>query len=346
MQGVQDGKQATTRAGREAADLWRQVWHLMDEIGDGVRVSKVKAHTSWWDVWDGKITLRDRGGNEAADAAAKAMLNEALLEAPIRNFSVQAARAMLWAKWIVKYASDWLDDADPMDDVPAVPAERRERGESESNKLEHQVWEVGSLSMCSRCGRQEQLRAGRRGYRADACKGSAGGRALAHATGNKNWVWAHHLHSEADMRKKGAWLIQRGRVPPSMVTDEPLQGAGAGEEGHALAETHPDGSEEGWRPWLDDLAWLYLPHLEQGSARRMEEDLQAKWASGAARTPAGHLLRSSGSTVWCLRCACFARQRHGSGLKSTCEPRRDNSSLIRTKRLQSGLHPLTGEPLK
>ena len=168
VQGIQDGKQATTRAGREAADLWRQVWHLMDEIGDGVRVSKVKAHTSWWDVWDGKITLRDRGGNEAADAAAKAMLNEALLEAPIRNFSVQAARAMLWAKWIVKYASDWLDDADPMDDVPAVPAERRERGESESNKLEHQVWEDGNLSMCSRCGRQEQLRAGRRGYRVDA----------------------------------------------------------------------------------------------------------------------------------------------------------------------------------
>ena len=90
----------------------------MDELGEGVTIKKVKAHTTWWDVLDRRITVEERRGNEEADEAAKAVLKEVLREAPIASFTAQLARATGWARWIVKYAEQWVAGANPMEEVP------------------------------------------------------------------------------------------------------------------------------------------------------------------------------------------------------------------------------------
>ncbi len=71
VDGFTKGRRWCTRAGGEAADLWRLVWHRMEDIGGGVEIRKVKAHTTWIDVLKGRISREDRDGNAAADAAAK-----------------------------------------------------------------------------------------------------------------------------------------------------------------------------------------------------------------------------------------------------------------------------------
>ena len=67
VQGSQQGREWCVSSKSFAADLWRTVWDVYDDIGEGVEVIKVKAHTSWWDVLAGRIAARDRAGNHLAD---------------------------------------------------------------------------------------------------------------------------------------------------------------------------------------------------------------------------------------------------------------------------------------
>ena len=176
-----------------------------------------------------------------------------------------------------------------------------------------------------------------RGFRADACNGSAGGRALAHATGNRNHVWSHFLHSVSSLCMKGHSIVKRSHVPGHMVDEsmeEEEEERGLGAAGRGQVE------EEVSAPWMRDPEWLYLPHLQQD---RQEELKTRKTASG--RTDKQHLLRASGAIIWCLRCGCFAALRHGKGLKGQCQPGKNSSARVRIARLQAGRHPLTGAHL-
>ncbi len=48
--GLGRGREWCTQPCRDGADLWRQVWHYLDELGPGVTHDKVKAHTEVGDV--------------------------------------------------------------------------------------------------------------------------------------------------------------------------------------------------------------------------------------------------------------------------------------------------------
>ena len=54
------------------ADLWKQVHGLLNMRGDQVRMSKVKGHATIHDVAKGRVSERDKMGNDAADCLAKA----------------------------------------------------------------------------------------------------------------------------------------------------------------------------------------------------------------------------------------------------------------------------------
>ena len=105
VRGFQQGKQWCVNSRSCGADIWREVWEVYDEIGGGVEVRKVKAHTFWWDVLAGKITARNRAGNHLAAQEAKKALHEAKREAPTGSFNAHLARAALWNRWLVKYAT-------------------------------------------------------------------------------------------------------------------------------------------------------------------------------------------------------------------------------------------------
>ncbi len=107
VDGVERGREWCLDARREGADLWRLIWAALDDVGDGVHVVKVKAHTSWREVAMGLITLRDQRGNAMADATAKAALASLLRASPTGSFDGKLARALSWHKWVLRYAETW-----------------------------------------------------------------------------------------------------------------------------------------------------------------------------------------------------------------------------------------------
>ena len=57
---------------RDGADMWREVWARIKEIGLGIHIVKVKAHLQFAYVQRGIISQQDWCGNGLADAGAKA----------------------------------------------------------------------------------------------------------------------------------------------------------------------------------------------------------------------------------------------------------------------------------
>ena len=170
---------------------------------------------------------------------------------------------------------------------------RREenREASQRTTLGHEIWEMGETWVCRRCGRQSEKHDVRRMLKSSPCFGSAGGRAVAHATGNRNYIWNRHALSATGLQEQGARMVQRSGIPGSMIDEDKLgemEGTYAeklkcsvrgGAEGvYAYAVEHGDGlfgggNEDGggWRPWEEDPQWLYLPHLSEERGREAKK---------------------------------------------------------------------------
>ena len=338
------------------ADIWREVWDVCEDIGEGAEIVKVKAHTSWWDVLGGRITARNRAGNHLADYEAKKALRLAKLEAPAGAFNAHLRRATLWAKWLVKYATNFVKDTT----MDQEQAERCRAQTDEGARVEgkqratmtHEKWKLGERLLCRRCGREEGEEKGSGRALGDACKGSAGGRALAHAMDCANFIWKECRYTEGELIVKGGTMLQASRVPENMVVEgtREQEAPGRAHEGEA---TRARQASEQAAPWLQDPQWLYLPHLQEDRAEagkeqvgRSDEEqgggLSTQWHKGVG----GHLLRATGALIWCARCACHAIKRHGTGLKGACVIRRRDATQKRLQRLHAGRHPVTGQLLR
>ena len=221
----------------------------------------------------------------------------------------------------MKYAEDWKDDAtmgqEQAEEMGAQLEGEERRGEKDRATMTHERWEEGNVVVCRRRGRREERTGVGRRPLDDACLGSAGGRALAHATGNKNFVWKEFKHTEGEFVRNGATLIQRSRVPGSMVD-------GDREEEEAMSqivqsEARDDGGYE--QAWMRDPVWMQQPSLWTRAGKEREEE-QGQ-ASGERERyiradSSGRLLRKTGAMVWCVRCARFAQNSLGRGLKEEC----------------------------
>ena len=381
VQGFKEGPEWGCSSARDGADLWKEIWELKKEVGEGIRVVKVKAHTSWWDVLFGRISARDRGGNDIADKEAKKALKEALKQSPTASVNAYIARAVGWARWIAEYATGWIQDATVEAEEEVEEGERRgnEReatGGSTRSTMGHEIWDVKGMWVCRRCGRQSPDNDERRALKSSPCLGSVGGRAMVHATGNRNFLWNKHSLSTEGLQVQGARLVQRSSVPAHMVEAERIGemegtyakrlqqsllwagGEGSSENGVrgrsvGGGSVEVDEGSEGWRPWHEDPSWLYLPHLweekrkqEDGfkGSRGTEEGMGSHAATQVQR--GGHWLRCTGNLVWCSRCACFAHKRFGAGLKGACKPVMEGAAKARLARLHGGKHPITGKPMR
>ena len=67
VNGWHKGPAWCTAAARPAADLWRQVWRVLDDIGGGIVIRKCKGHATEADVAAGRATVFTKTGNEQAD---------------------------------------------------------------------------------------------------------------------------------------------------------------------------------------------------------------------------------------------------------------------------------------
>ncbi len=220
VDGVAKGMEYCVSSTADAADIWREVWHRINELGAGVEVIKVRAHTSWFDVVAGRIDPFLRWGNFEADRSAKEALQVAVGEAPHHAYNAQLARAFLWAKWVVSYAASWVDDTTHSPEgaeeaVGRTSAQRQPR--PPRGTLPHEVWQTASRVLCRRCGREEATDRGHGGFRTEPCRGSAAGRALAAALQDKNQIWYRTFFTVADMVRRGASLVARSAIPLVLV---------------------------------------------------------------------------------------------------------------------------------
>ena len=230
--------------------------------------------------------------------------------------------------------------------------ENARAGGRQRGTMTHEKWRVGSKVLCRRCGREDGADRGLGKVLMDACKGSAGGRALAHSTGSQNHIWREHRYTEGELILKGASLLQQSRVPEAMVSHDERGLAEAGHEAHRVGGS--EGQEaEAALPWLRDPPWLLLSPLqaqqeqdeEVGSSRHGDE-ARGNEPRPSQKGAGGHLLRTTGALIWCARCACHAFQRHGRGLKGTCVIRKSDATQKRPQRLHAGRHLVTGISFK
>ena len=77
---------------------------------DTVKVVKVKAHLSFDDVLNGRISLPDWVGNSLADKFAKAGCEVATAMSPTNVIASQWKRAREWYKWVVAFTANWPSD--------------------------------------------------------------------------------------------------------------------------------------------------------------------------------------------------------------------------------------------
>ena len=336
VRGFQKGKAWTVRAGADAAGTWREVWSKMKEVGQWVKIAKVKAHRAWWEVMGGPISYMDYQGNKAADKAAKEALKVGLLKAPTGEFNAAIARAVTWARWAIKYAAAWGEKVEEEEaegeegmrraEVDEIKEERKE----ERRTLPHDLWRRQTQLLCRRCGRTGTEKA-KCPLKTDTCNGCVAGRVLAANTSNTNHTWATYKWSVAELVASGYAQLKPVMIPGAAIDEEGLS---------AVQGT-------------DAAAWATISsHHEEEEAREKREGTEAAHedtailrpcsASEAHNTAEGmHAIRTRGGLVWCDVCGAYGVERSGSRLMGKCQPKSTRHAATRLERLRQGKHPIT-----
>ena len=364
LDGLACGRSWCVSSRAAEADLWREVWVLLESkrrLGE-VSVVKVRAHTGWHELLERVISPKDQYGNWLADAAAKAGARQAEVEAPAAAFRAQAAKALTWLKWVARYAAHWVKDTAALEGTLARRPCRAEVQKPEfdfgDTHLSHEVWAIGGSMVCRRCGVGRQFPGGHAVILPRKCEGTAAGRAAARTTGNINYMWTQFALTRAELMVRGGrllsakgppkWLVDPGRLPEAAETPERLAAltrylhtaSGADEEVQMLAAVPP---------WLQAPSWMPAPLVqpwekEEEALRRLQGCVRVDL--GPRLT--GHKLAFAGPVAYCTRCACFALERLGCRFKGKCElpsGRALSAVSYRLARLRAGKHPITGKAL-
>ena len=325
-------------------------------------VEKVKSHTGWRDVMEGRVRQIGRVGNEAADKAAKEALALAKLQAPATAFNAALAMAVLWAKWVMDYASvwdaRWPDEAERAEEM--LERDAGERGRlvrAERNTITHELWKGKHGTRCRRCGREATVSNPIPTFGSDACKGAATGRILASDTGNINYLWSEYRHSKEEMAIQGFALLRTRGIPRSAIDEGRIQEIGVGNDEGRVRTGSRRGNAAGLGGAVgreDEVAAIGLrggSGTEEGGSGGMEEGGKGGGRSAEATPEDGrgrrHRLRVIGRLVWCEVCAAYSTQRAGARLRGSCKGMvGTRHRATRLERLRCGRHPLTNVALE
>ena len=337
VSGVQMGRELACQAAREGADLWRLVWQMLEDIGPGVEVRKVKAHTTEHDVLEGLIERQHHLGNAAADSLAVFARKVAEARVPTAVFRKTCERTLAWYRWCARYVSHWVTDTNAEHDEEGEEGDEHRRNlgpstvrRSKELELPHSLWSTGGASVqCQRCGLQWASTSLDK-VRRRPCRGCPSGRLLARTHHEADVLRLTMSYSVREMEKKGAVPI------PDVAQGEEAEEAGTVPEEGQWQEEDPFGHLYSGMGHAEP----HVPALEGETARSGELDYSSQQAVEAR----AHLIRRKGSIAWCEVCGRWAIARVGRGLSGVCSGKL-GSYAIRRARLREGRHPLTGRPL-
>ncbi len=231
--GVSRGEARCTNSKCEAADLWKDIWFYLEQLGPHVHVEWTKGHAKWHHVLAGKTTLFRKRGNDMADAAANEARRAEEREAPSSTFASQIKRATAWARWIVSSLSSWQRDIDPKQKEDLRASRLRTKGLTTGGTgrgLPHEIWADRTSLQCRRCAREAPREADHKPFLMEACRGSAAGRALAASTGNINYIWHRMSIGIKRMVSKGGRVLPGPAIPESCIDAERLDELAQGDE--------------------------------------------------------------------------------------------------------------------
>ena len=366
VDGVDHGRAWCCDSRREAADLWRQVWDRLDELPDLVQVVKVKAHLSYEDVLSGRIPWTHWIGNGMADMWAKAGSAAAARQSPTAAIHSQWTRVRQWYKWVVAFASDWTEDTAKSGPIPLPPAAARPQDTLRAS-ITHEVWRSPTRAWCRRCGATGlwppekpppvPLRR--------PCKGTMADRA---------GIWGREfaIHDDPVAKDDGAlsFGFLRSKVAAKVPKDDAStyypQEFGSGHTSSrstdgdipiddfldelppsVVADDFSDDDPFGHAAYGMSGLEHGLPALQTASATPVEEDLSepAERQDGPPGAHTSHKLRRHAQVVWCQVCGRSAVSRLGKGLIGSCRGTAEGAYPARLRRLNDGLHPISGAPL-
>ena len=159
--GFASGRAGTTQSIHLYAGIWKQIWARIDQINlvdwiEGnnlVHVSWVKAHATFYDVLNGKITSRQRTGNHAADGQAK---EGAGTHPDVTSFVERHERRSFFVTLIGKYAARLTafvhklgGDATPNRNAWHVAP--KGKGAVAVTRHVHEIHQVGHRFICWNC---------------------------------------------------------------------------------------------------------------------------------------------------------------------------------------------------
>ncbi len=222
VRGFSNGKDHCISSKARGADLWRQVWFLLEELGDDIRIVKVKAHTTWADVLLRRVRHIDHVGNDMADKAAKRAAQAAEAESPTAGFNGQLRRAFVWLRWVLDYLAGWVNDVEPLPEQQQRELDDKHTelvglANAPKEGISHELWRVGSCLLCRRCEKSGEGEVEEKQLGVSECKGSAAGRAAMIATGNVNYKWWRFAVSVNSLEQQGASKVTSTRVPAAAV---------------------------------------------------------------------------------------------------------------------------------
>ena len=190
-------------------------------------IEKVKAHATWTEVMEGKISYFDYVENRAADMAAKEALAVARKDAPAGPFNAAIVTAVLWADRMLDYATVWdprcAQTEEAAEEVLArLEAQRDAWGQDKRNTTAHKLRRNSKCMRCRRCGRESTDKKLTPTFGPDAYKGTVEGRIVTSSTGNKSYLWSKHRFTRAEMAAGGYPLARDSRSPYEAIDEARL----------------------------------------------------------------------------------------------------------------------------
>jgi len=170
VDGWHRGKVRCTSSSRPAADLWREIWRRLDDMGpEGIKVMKVKGHATDADVERGVSTPWQMACNDHADHFAKWGVTIAEAQCPSQAQRDSFKEAKRWYAWLAELVGHWPADVQPRGEPSEPRSTSMPRVGSGSNSAEaagrdisrlplyvgllHRLAEVEGSLHCEKCGK-------------------------------------------------------------------------------------------------------------------------------------------------------------------------------------------------
>ena len=112
MDGWSKGRTWCCSSARPAADLWKEFWHLAEDVGtDHISIQKCKGHATAGTVQAGRATEFTRVANDNADHFAGNGAELAERQSPSVAEKARYAEARKWYQWLMAFCAEWPEDA-------------------------------------------------------------------------------------------------------------------------------------------------------------------------------------------------------------------------------------------